>query len=113
MPLYRYKCDNGHITEQWFNMDAVTKDVQCPMCGKTAAREYGARTQGTTTWPLYSDAMGVAPSQVQQAMTDAHQKGVKLEFTSDGRAIFQSAKHRREVCRAYGMIDRNGGYSDP
>ena len=64
-------------------------------------------------WPVLSDAAGVNPAQIPEAKRELAAKGVKVDFTNDGRAIFTDPKHRREVCRAMGLFDRNGGYGDP
>lgn len=63
-------------------------------------------------WPLHSEAAGVAHDQVKEAEQDAAAKGLHTKYTPDGRAIFRSRAHRRAHLQAYGMIDRNAGYSD-
>ena len=64
-------------------------------------------------WPLRCDAAGVSPEQIPHAISEAAKQGVRIDFTSDGRAIFESARHRKAYCEARGRYDRNGGYSDP
>lgn len=113
MPLYRYRCDADHVTEHWFTTEKYKKEVTCPMCQKKAYREFGARTQATETWPLHSTAFGVPVQQVDEARQDAQTRGVKLDFDGEGRAIFTSRGHRKDVLRAYGWIDRDAGYGDP
>ena len=71
----------------------------------------GGKT-GDRAWPLISDAAGVHPSQVGEAVADARAKGVPTEFTKDGGAVFRSRQHRKEFCKAYGMPDKSGGYGD-
>ena len=64
-------------------------------------------------WPMASDAAGVAAHQTKEAYDHSEKIGIPTQFTSDGRAIFTSRKHRKEYCRAIGLHDRNGGYGDP
>jgi len=62
---------------------------------------------------MYSDAAGVAPSQVREAEEHARKIGIPTSFLKDGRAIFEGPAHRKTYCEAVGLFDRNGGYSDP
>lgn len=71
------------------------------------------RTQCAGTWPMYSDAMGVHPDQAKEAYSESIKMGVPTSFDNQGRAIFNSAGHRKAYCEAYGVYDRNGGYGDP
>ena len=65
------------------------------------------------TWPLLSDAAGVAESQVGEARHKFAELGLPTEVLNDGRVVFTSQKHRKEHCEAVGLYDRNGGYGDP
>jgi hypothetical protein len=56
-------------------------------------------------WPKESDAAGVHPSQVPEAMEEARKLGTSIEFTKNGSAIFQSLAHQREYCRKIGLTD--------
>lgn len=69
------------------------------------------RTAGN--WPLKSDAAGVHPDQIPEAVEHSKKIGIPTDFTPDGRAIFTSRGHRQRYCRAIGLRDRNGGYGDP
>lgn len=62
---------------------------------------------------ICSDAMGVLPSQIPEALADAKSRGVKIEFDSEGTAMWNSRKERKDYCRAIGAHDRDGGYGDP
>jgi len=65
------------------------------------------------TFPMLSDAAGVAPHQAKEAEEHSRRIGIPTEFTRDGRARFTDARHRKRYCEAVGLYDRNGGYSDP
>lgn len=70
-------------------------------------------TASLTGWPILSDAAGVAPDQVGEAMAHSRLHGVPTEFTPDGRVIFRGPLHRKEYCELIGLFDRNGSYGDP
>lgn len=69
-----------------------------------------AQTVGA--WPMASEAMGVHPSQVEEATADAKKKGVTTEFDKIGRPVFTSRAHRKAYLAAYGVHDKRGGYGD-
>lgn len=62
--------------------------------------------------PKASNALKVHPSQVQEAIENARQKGVPTDFTKDGRPLFTSRSHQKRYCKAYGYFNRDGGYGD-
>jgi hypothetical protein len=72
------------------------------------AAEHGDRLSGGRGWPLLSEAAGVHPNQVSEVREAVRKRGVALDFTRDGRAIFESHAHRRQALRALGMHDKNG-----
>lgn len=72
------------------------------------------RAGGNRPWsrPLASDALAVHPEQIPEAIEDARKKGISIDFDSLGRPLFRDRNHRKRYCRAYGIYDRDGGYSD-
>ncbi|MEM7820014.1 MAG: hypothetical protein QW761_00200 [Candidatus Aenigmatarchaeota archaeon] len=58
-------------------------------------------------YPYFSDAMGVAPSQIPEAKRKLAALGVRVEYTPDGRAIIESPAHRKRLAEAMGLHDRN------
>lgn len=73
----------------------------------------GCEIGSCSAWPMKSDAAGVHPDQAQEFARDSFKKGVPTEFDkSTGQAIFTSRQHRAKYLKAYGMFDKNGGYSD-
>jgi hypothetical protein len=67
------------------------------------------RVHGTSKgWPMTSESAGTHPSEVPKAMEEARKRGVNLNYTSDGRAIFENAAHRRAALKALNMKDRQG-----
>ena len=75
--------------------------------------ESGVMHTASTGWPMYSDALGVSPSQIKEAREESIRMGVPTDFTKDGRAILRDKGHRRKYAEANGMYDRNAGYGDP
>jgi hypothetical protein len=63
-------------------------------------------------WPIYSNAAGVHPDQIEEAKALARQHGINTEYTPDGRAIFRDRAHRKKHCQVFGFFDRSGGYGD-
>jgi hypothetical protein len=63
-------------------------------------------------WPVHSDALGVHPTQVKDAVAFYKSKGVHVEFDRACRLIMRDRAHRNEVLRASGFHDRNAGYGD-
>lgn len=71
----------------------------------------GIRLQ--STYPMTSDRSGVNPDQREQAIQTSIDMGIPTDFDHEGDAVFRSKGHRRDYVRAVGLLDRNGGYSDP
>jgi hypothetical protein len=117
MPAYCYTCSCGHEFARVLPVISCRKSVRCPKCHSLAkrdiAREHGGNVHRPGNWPLKSDAAGVHPLDVTEAMAHASSIGIPTDFTADGRAVFTSARHRKAYCQAIGMYDRNGGFSDP
>jgi hypothetical protein len=66
----------------------------------------------STSWPMYSDALGVNPDQIDEARAESVRMGVPTDFNKDGQAILESRGHRKKYAEANGMYDRDGGYGD-
>lgn len=69
-------------------------------------------------WPMLSDAMGCRVAEIPRIRGQLLARGISCEFVKaeDGpgaQAVLTSPGHRKEVARAMGLADRNGGYSDP
>jgi hypothetical protein len=116
MPVYCFREEDGTIHERVFSMkDDIPKAIEVD--GNVATRdllsEHRRVAHAPGNWPLCSDALGVHPSQVGEAVAHAQKIGVPTEFNSEGQAVFTSAAHRKRYARAVGFRDRNGGYSDP
>lgn len=117
MATYCYKCVN--CSNEFSDNVPVEQrnNVKCPKCGKPARRswasEFGHRSFKPGNWPLTSDAMGVHPTQITEAVDQARKAGIPTDFTRDGRPILTSPGHRKRYAEMRGFYDLNGGYSDP
>lgn len=125
MPTYCFKHPRTHrIFEISMSMrelselktDPDTGIVTLPD-GRKAYRDHHTELVGyhhtPGTWPMLSDAAGVAPHQIEEVTKESVRAGIPTNFTEDGRAIFTSREHRKRYCEHIGLYDRNGGYSDP
>lgn len=94
----------------------VSREVPCTDCGAWLARQQLAadteRRKGRT-YPMWSEAMGVHPSQVAEAMELDRKLGVQARYSETGQVEFTDAIHRKRYLESHGMYDRNGGHSDP
>lgn len=119
MPRYCFTNRAGETVERVFALGAAPRFIYLARGGKRAkfkrnvVAEHRHTRDVSGTWPMKSDAAGVAPSQVQEAREHSVKIGIPTDFTPDGRAIFHSRLHRKQYCEAIGLYDRNGGYSDP
>ncbi len=102
-----YRINKREVTEKEFGRHAAAK-------AKKRGNEGGApATNPTTGWPMESDAAGVHPEQVGEAMAHAVSQGVPTEFNREtGNPIFRSRQHRNDFLKAHGLKDKDAGYGD-
>lgn len=62
--------------------------------------------------PNESLALKVPPQYAAEMAQDSRVKGVPTEFKPDGTPVFSSRGHKQRYCRAYGYVNRDGGYGD-
>lgn len=76
--------------------------------------ELGGKRSGEGGWPMWSDAMGVDPSQIPEMSKALKQAtGRTPEFNPvTGELKCESRGQRRAYMRAMGLHDRQGGYGD-
>lgn len=80
-------------------------------------RDMGAEHGGASfgpgaKWPLLSDALAVHPDEIPFAKQYAASRGVKVEYTKTGECILESRAHRKDVCAAFDVFDKDAGYGD-
>jgi hypothetical protein len=67
----------------------------------------------TAAWPLCSTAAGCPPEQIPEMQAALHARGAYADFRPNGDIVFESRRHRKQICRILGLHDRQGGYGDP
>jgi hypothetical protein len=123
MPFYIYKDEKtGEKVEIMMSMSEMLRRQRPDKTivhddGRVLIRDVVSEHRGTShssgTWPLLSDAAGVHPNQVNEAMEHASRNGVPTRFHPEtGQAIFESRGHRKAFLRMRGMYDKSGGYGD-
>lgn len=82
--------------------------------GDSSSVGIGFLPKSCNAWPILSDGFAVDPTQVKDAEEHCKKLGVPTQFLPDGRAVFTSQRHQREVLKAHYMINRDdnaGGQS--
>lgn len=114
MPVYSFVCPVCLYREDHIRrIDDRNIPALCPICQKNRIVSYEERDAmseqtgrppdlGYST-PLYSEALGVAPNQVD----DARRRFPDHNFTPDGRMILESHKERNRVLKDLGFVDHN------
>ena len=115
--IYCYACQCGHKLEKSIPLSEFQEHIKCPKCGgkmgiDIAAQHSGYKDVLSNNWPMASDALGVHPDQAKGYAEYLRSNGVPTEINSDGNPVLTSQKHRRDVCAATDMYDRNAGYGD-
>lgn len=116
MPVYIYKNNKTgeskpvqmSVDEMWTKTEGEGLVIEGETWDRDIAGEHRGTPTGGVGWPLASEAAGTHPDEVPKAMAEMRSKGVNLNYTKDGRAIFENASQRRKALRALGMQDMNG-----
>lgn len=96
MPIYVFECPNGHVEEVLWPMRASGMSYTCPLCKQPATRAITRETPRANndfTHTVYSEALGVHPSQI----TDAKRRFPHHNFTADGRMILANSAEVKRV----------------
>lgn len=122
MPTYVYRKPNGETVELVMRIAEMEErerpDGTIMIDGEECKRDFSRQRQGlggldsTPGWPIASEGLGVHPAQIPEMEKFYRDHGVPTQHTPDGRPLMRNRAHRRQVCEARGVIDRNGGYGD-
>lgn len=116
MPTYEYRLPSGQVVERVLTIAQMQEEEQKDESGKKflmidgekAVRLYGAKTTLPGNWPLESEACGVNPSQVHEAMAADRANGVPTRYNHrTGNPIFESPGHRRAWLKSQRMHDND------
>jgi hypothetical protein len=79
--------------------------VRCPHCDQPAAREREGipLPGGNYLRPVYSDSLGVHPSQVEEH----RRRFPDIPITDQGQVIFRNHYERKRILKKLGYIDRD------
>lgn len=119
MPLYAFERANGERFMEFMHLReyaAKVRDGKMRMAdGSIVERVFDGYPVGghqPGCWPMTSEAAGVSPEQIPEAMEHDRKMGVPTSYTKDGMAVYTDRRHRAKHLKAIGMVDRNGGYGD-
>lgn len=111
MPMYVYTSRDGTVSvERFFSMASKPSRIKAQgrFCFPDLARTHApVRSRHGDLWPRYSEAAGVHPDQVKEAIAADKKLGVPAEYDSEGRVKFDSPSHEKRWCEAHGMYQRN------
>ncbi len=116
--IYCYRDPEGAAVELVMTVAQMErrsrKDRSIRHQGQVLQRDLAAEIGGfndtnDTGWPIQSDAAGCHPCQIQETERQLKERGVRMEHTRDGRAVFTSPAHRRKCLKAMNVHD-NCGY---
>lgn len=119
MPTYTYKLPNGQQVDRVMSIAEMQATEQKDETGKKyieidgekAIRTYSARTVLPGNWPIESQACGVNPSQVAEAIAADRANGVPTRYNPvSGNPIFESPGHRRRWMKSQRMHDNDSFY---
>jgi hypothetical protein len=103
MPIYCYKCKNGHVTEKFVAAMHPYVSCDCETCGRKARRSFSDEMFNTdlVNNERVSESMGVQPHQIQEAMKTFPGS----EYTKDGGLKIHSRKHKKEEMKRRGYVE--------
>jgi len=103
MPTYKYKCEKGHVTEEFFHITDIQEKISCSKCDSWAFRQFiaGGFNTDLVQKERHSDSMGVAPEQIPKAMRTFPGS----EYTPDGKLIIKNRRHKLYEAKRRGYTE--------
>lgn len=102
MPLFRYVCDCGHVTEDICSFANKQKTMECEECGGLAEESFNRRpVTGNVETIRFSRAMGVHPSQIPMAM----KKWPGSVYNKKGQLRIQGRTEKKVRMKQRGYIE--------
>lgn len=110
MPVYSYQSGDGDVIEEAFPLGTQPEAIRRK--GKRFKRNPALDHRGFhdtcgAGYPIASEALGVHPIQIPEAVATARKLGVPTDYTKDGRPILRDREHRSRFLKAHGFHDRN------
>lgn len=101
----RYYVDDKEVSKKKF--DRVCKKKIDILAGATAT----TIMETSKSWPKQSDGLGVNTKQIPKAEEMFRKLGVPTEFDkTTGKAIVRNNAHQRDILKAIGYHNNDGGY---
>lgn len=104
MPIYVFTCKSGHITEVFRHKPKPPLVARCNTCRKPATRSLSLERAGKTDCVVrvrYSDAMGINPDMIPEAM----KKFPDSNYLPDGRLIVRSRADKKKKMKERGLVE--------
>lgn len=99
----RYYIDGEEVTKKVF-------DNACPKRDPITEQAV-VLMESSKSWPRKSDAVGVGRNQIDAMQALLIKKGVPTEFDrKTGQAIVRNNAHQRDILKALGYHNNEGGY---
>lgn len=117
MPVYCFTTIKSKKTvERVYRISKVPWRIKVD--GEWAARDIAAEHAGFKdtpgAYPYFSDAMGVNPDQIKDAVEADRRAGFTTEYHPETGALKVTDRvFRKRFAESQGLYDRNGGYGDP
>lgn len=120
MPTYCFRDRHGRLVEKELrlaDLEAARVDGDKFRFGRQVLEHDFAAEAGVSRgdpWgsPLASRALGCHPSQIGEMQAFLASRGVRADFTPDGKCLLESRGHRNQVLEARGYRDLDAGYGD-
>lgn len=110
MPVYTFRCPQcDKVADHVLPVDLRYTQQVCPSCGNDdCTRDLTAEAVHSTDQeyhtPVYSNALGINPAQIP----DALKRFPHHEYAPDGRMILRSHAQRKRVMKELGFFDKDG-----
>lgn len=103
MPIYEYICPQGHEHEELMSGYNPPDSPACPQCGAYCRRNRSAEYVHTDCMdhPRWSEAMGVNPDQIPEAM----RRFPGSTYDSEGRLLVKNRADKKKKMKERGYIE--------
>lgn len=103
MPFYEYICPDKHEHQRFYPHCSPAKRPTCPTCKKKSRRNYRKEAKYTdcVDRPRWSDAMGVHPDQIPEAM----RRFPGSQYNSEGQLLVESRADKKKKMKERGYVE--------
>ncbi len=103
MPIYCYKCPNGHMIEVLTHYPRPPRSAKCHFCDKRAKRAIAAEHVNTDCGDheRVSQSMGINPDQIKLAIKTFPGS----EYTADGGLKIKNRAHKKVEMARRGYVE--------